>query len=93
MHTFSGLTGCNLCHPPLLRLIILSNHKLVIAKAKADCDSPPSECRPRTERRPPAARRLRAGRAPAVRVPSAGRRRIGYFPKAELDIFRYLMSG
>ena len=27
-------------YPPLLRLVILSNHKLAIAKAKASCDSP-----------------------------------------------------
>ena len=59
--------------PPLSRLIILSNHKLVIAKAKADCDSPPAESRPpHTERRSPAVRRPRAGRVPAVRrVPDA----------------------
>ena len=73
---------------PFLRLVILWNHKLIIAKAKADCDSS------RSERRSPAERRPHAGRAP-----SAGRRRLGYFPKtvflfskAESDIFQYLMS-
>jgi hypothetical protein len=77
-------------------LVILSNHKLVIAKAKskANCDSPRGECRPLAELRPPAERRLPTARRPrrprrprAVRAPSAGRRRVCYFPKAELAIF------
>ena len=44
--------------PPLVRLVTLSNHKLVIAKAKADCDWPRAERRPPAGRRSPAARRV-----------------------------------
>ena len=59
-HTFQfpGPGNRTFAHPPLLRLILLSNHKLVIAKAKADCDSP------HAERRPPAARPPAVHRVP-----------------------------
>ena len=86
MRTAALWAGCRVVASPLLRFVVLSNHKLVIAKAKAkakaNCDSLP------VERRPPAARPAPAGIRPrAGRAPSAGRRRFCYFPKAELFFF------